>query len=230
MFFSFFFLFGSCFCSAATWLFFRNNDFLYISILHSSCSPSLTCFSSLNPSLCRSELMIFILPSESLSPLSLCKSCSLLLLCPFCYGIIGFLKHWKVKVLVTQSCLTLCDPMDCGPPASSVHGVLQGRILEWAAITYLSRSSQPKHQTWVSCIAGRFFTIWVTKEALLKHYLFYSNQFSSDQQICVYWGWPKSSFRVSGRWFGKLKQTFGQPMTTSGSITQFLDKVYFYSL
>ena len=86
--------------------------------------------------------------------------------------------------------------MDYSPPASSVHGILQGRILEWAAITHFSRSSQPKHQTWVSCIAGRFFTIWVTKEALLKHYLFYSNQFSSDQQICVYWGWPKSSFSL----------------------------------
>ena len=39
----------------------------------------------------------------------------------------------KVKVLVTQSCLTLSDPMDCGPPGSSVHGILQARILEWVA-------------------------------------------------------------------------------------------------
>ena len=40
----------------------------------------------------------------------------------------------KVKVLVTQSCLTLCDPMNGSPPGSSVHGVLQARILEWAAV------------------------------------------------------------------------------------------------
>ena len=40
----------------------------------------------------------------------------------------------KVKVLATQSCLTLCDPLDCGPPGSSVHGILQARILEGAAV------------------------------------------------------------------------------------------------
>ena len=41
----------------------------------------------------------------------------------------------KMKVLVAQSCLTLCDPMDYSPPASSVHGILQLRILEWVAIS-----------------------------------------------------------------------------------------------
>ena len=46
----------------------------------------------------------------------------------------------KVKVLVTQSCLTLFDPMDCSPPGSSVHGILQARILEWVAIS-ISRGS-----------------------------------------------------------------------------------------
>ena len=40
----------------------------------------------------------------------------------------------KMKVLVTQSYLTLCDPMDCNPPGSSVHGILQARILEWVAM------------------------------------------------------------------------------------------------
>ena len=50
----------------------------------------------------------------------------------------------KVKVLVAQSCLTLWDPMDCSPPGSSVHGILeffQARILEWAAIPFSSGSS-----------------------------------------------------------------------------------------
>ena len=46
----------------------------------------------------------------------------------------------KVKVLVTQSYPTLCDPMDCSPPGSSVHGTLQERILQWVAITF-SRAS-----------------------------------------------------------------------------------------
>ena len=46
--------------------------------------------------------------------------------------------------LVTQSCLTLCDPMDHSPPGSSVHGTLQARILEWIAISFSRRSSPPK--------------------------------------------------------------------------------------
>ena len=68
-------------------------------------------------------------------------------------------------MLVTQSCLTLCDHMDCCPPGSSVHEILQARILEWVAISFSRGSSQPRNQTWVSCMAGRFFTIWVTREA-----------------------------------------------------------------
>ena len=45
-----------------------------------------------------------------------------------------FLIQWKVKVLVAQSCPTLCDPMDCSPPGSSVHGIFQARILEWVPL------------------------------------------------------------------------------------------------
>ena len=54
---------------------------------------------------------------------------------------------------VTHSCptLNLYNPMDCGPPGSSVHGIFQGRILEWVAIFYCKGSSQPKDHTWVSC-------------------------------------------------------------------------------
>ena len=63
------------------------------------------------------------------------------------------------KVLVLQTCPTLCDPMDCNPPGSSVHGILQARILEWVAIPFSRGSSRPGDRTWVSCIAGRFFTI-----------------------------------------------------------------------
>ena len=54
----------------------------------------------------------------------------------------------------------------CSLPGSSVHGISQGRILEWVAV-YLSRgSSRPRDRTHVSCIAGRFFTVWATREAL----------------------------------------------------------------
>ena len=70
----------------------------------------------------------------------------------------------KVKVFVTQS--WLCDPMDCSPPVSSVHGILQARTLKWFAIPFSRGSSRPRDWTQVSCIAGRFFTIWAIGEAL----------------------------------------------------------------
>ena len=57
-----------------------------------------------------------------------------------------------------QSCLTLCDPMAHRPPRSSVHGILQARILEWVAVSSSRRSSQPRDHTHVSYIAGGFFT------------------------------------------------------------------------
>ena len=70
--------------------------------------------------------------------------------------------YWSV--LVIQSCLTLLNPMDCSLPGSSIHGNLQARILEWVAIPFSRGSSWPRDWSWVSCIAGRFFTIWATRE------------------------------------------------------------------
>ena len=67
---------------------------------------------------------------------------------------------------VAQFCLTLCDPMDCSLSGSSFHGIFQARILEWVAISFSRRSSQPRDWTQVSCIVGRRFTIWATGEAV----------------------------------------------------------------
>ena len=77
------------------------------------------------------------------------------------------LLYGKVKVLVAQSCLTLCDPMDCSPPGTSVHGILQERILEWVAMPFSRGSSWPRDWTQVPCTAGRFFTIWATRKAFI---------------------------------------------------------------
>ena len=63
---------------------------------------------------------------------------------------------------VAQSCLTLCDPMDCSPPGSSIHGILQARILEWVAISFSRGSSQPRDWTQISWIACRCFNLWAT--------------------------------------------------------------------
>ena len=69
-----------------------------------------------------------------------------------------------------------CDPMDRSLPGSSVHGISQARILEWVAISFSGESSQLRDQTWVSCTAGRFFTVWTTRDRL---------QFSSVAQSCL---------------------------------------------
>ena len=75
------------------------------------------------------------------------------------------LEGAKVRCEVAQSCPTLCDPMDYSLPGSSVHGIFQARILEWVAISSSRRSSRPGDWTRVSCIVGRCFTIWATREA-----------------------------------------------------------------
>ena len=75
-----------------------------------------------------------------------------------------FERGRKVKVSVTQSGPILCDPMSCSPPGSSVRGIFQAGILEWVAIPFSRGSSQPRNWTQVSSIAGRFFTIWKTRE------------------------------------------------------------------
>ena len=66
----------------------------------------------------------------------------------------------KVQVLVAQLCPSLWDPMDCSPQGSSVHEILQARILEWATIPFSRGSSRLRDWTRVSCIAGGFFTNW----------------------------------------------------------------------
>ena len=68
----------------------------------------------------------------------------------------------RVRMKFTQSCPTLCDPVDCSLPGFSVHGILQTRM-EWIAIPFSGGSSQPRHL--VSHVADRFFTVWATREA-----------------------------------------------------------------
>ena len=74
---------------------------------------------------------------------------------------IWFLSY-NMCVLVAQSCPTLCDPMDCSPPGSSVHGIFQAKIMGWVAILFSRGVSWPRDRIRVS----RLFTIWATWEAL----------------------------------------------------------------
>ena len=89
-------------------------------------------------------------------------------------------------VLVVQLCQTLCDPKDCIPPGSSVHGILQARILEWVANAFARGSSQPRDQTQVSWIVGGFFTVWTTREA----------PWSRHYDLNVLTGWKYCSNRI----------------------------------
>ena len=74
------------------------------------------------------------------------------------YNVVKRKKVGKVKVKVTQSCLTLYNPVNY-----TVHGILQASILEWVAFPFSRGSSQPRDWTQVSCIAGGFFTSWATR-------------------------------------------------------------------
>ena len=79
----------------------------------------------------------------------------------------------------------LCDHMDWSLPGSSVHGILQARTVEWVAVPFSRGSSQFRDQTQVSCIAGRFFTVWVTKVAYIRDGLsLNSSVFSGSLNQC----------------------------------------------
>ena len=79
--------------------------------------------------------------------------------------------------------------LDSSPPGSSVHGLLQARILEWVAISFFRGFSQPRDWTQVSCIAGRFFNIWATREAIevcnsIVHYMGFLGEASDKEPAC----------------------------------------------
>ena len=86
------------------------------------------------------------------------------------YTYVNTYKHDKSL----QSCLTLCKPMACSLPGSSVHGILQARILEWVATPSSRASSWPRDQTRIfcgSCAAGGFFSHWAIREVPIPIYI-----------------------------------------------------------
>ena len=85
--------------------------------------------------------------------------------CAYCHpAYLTYMQNVKWSE-VAQLCPTLCYPVDCSPPGSSVHGILQARILEWVAISFSRGSSWPRDQTQISRIAGRHFNLWAMREA-----------------------------------------------------------------
>ena len=109
-------------------------------------------------------------------------------------------------VLVAQSYPTLCDPMDCNPPGSSVHEIFQARILEWVAISFSRGSSQPRDRTWVSCTAGKFFTDWATSNLPGSRDLAFPYRFNQISEFKLFF-------------FLKLLYSNGQSVQFSHSVT-----------
>ena len=112
---------------------------------------------------------------------------------------------------VAQLCLILCDPVDCSLPGSSVHGILQERILDWVAISFSRGSSWSMDWTWVFHTAGRRFTLWAIREALKKHKLSYKYEFTA---VGLYMSnkYCKASLKISPKayyieWSQKEKNT-----------------------
>ena len=96
-----------------------------------------------------------------------------------------------------QLCLTLCDAMDYSPPGSSVHGILQARILEWIAIHFSRESSWPRDQTWVSYITGKFFTIWAHQGSPVSGT---KSSLPSKAAKCFYWSHSFLLLHITIRW------------------------------
>ena len=90
-----------------------------------------------------------------------------------------------VCVLVTQACPTLCT-MNCHPPGCSVHQISQSRILEWVAISSFRGSSWSRDLIEATCLAGRFFTVWATREVVYSVYLIFILSSINGHLGCFY--------------------------------------------
>ena len=113
-------------------------------------------------------------------------------------------NYKNTVVILVQSCPTLCDPMDCSPPGSSVHGIFQARILEWVATSFSRGSSWPRDETHVSvssvsCIGKWIFFFFfyhcTTWEAHKKHYM--ATDCSTHMQILYK---PVTDLLLSSAW------------------------------
>ena len=115
---------------------------------------------------------------------------------------------WEVKLL---SHVAFCNPMDCTLPGSSIHGILQARVLEWLAISFSRGSSWPRDRTQVPHVAGRHFTLWATREVCQIQWKF--NYLTKD---VLEWKSRMSLLCFSGRWDAATTQVSQGKMTTLG--------------
>ena len=129
-----------------------------------------------------------------------------------------------VVVNVTQSCPTLCKPMDYSLPGSSVHGIFQARILEWIATYYSRRPAQPREQTHVSCIGRQILQHWATWEALYVQERVVKYQKEMNKQWPMeHWGlnlwreYPGKTLTIKERWRWSVPSSFDENRQMQGS-------------
>ena len=126
-------------------------------------------------------------------------------------------------------CVRLCVShsvvSDCSPPGSSVHGIVQARILEWVALPSSRGFSQPRNQPWISCIAGRFFIIGATREAPDFHRSTMNSQVMETASMSIdRWSYSVKSVRQR-RTHSTLPLTCGiQSMTQKNLFTKWPDR------
>ena len=96
-----------------------------------------------------------------------------------------------------------CNPLDCSPPCSSIHWISQAKILEWVAISFSSVPSQPRNQTQVPCIAGRFFINWATREApqFLHRGANIESNFTNYTLVSLSFSYRMSLSAMTVKWF-----------------------------
>ena len=111
----------------------------------------------------------------------------------------------KSESEVAQSCPTLCNPMDCSLPGSSIHGILQARVLEWVAISFSRGSSQPRDQTRVSWIPGRRFNLWATDKCNNMDEPQTHNSAKCDAIPCTYSIYTKFRHRQNCAWITEVR-------------------------
>ena len=117
-----------------------------------------------------------------------------------------------VCLLLNQS-VWLCDLTDCSPPGSSVHGILQARILEWVAYPFSRGSSWSRYRHWVSCTADRFFTVWATREPLC-YFNFISLQKDKEKEKEINHLWW-AFFEIQGKFPTQPKTWLEEPLVFS---------------
>ena len=121
------------------------------------------------------------------------RACWLFSSCPQSFPASGSLPTFVSAVCVCVSCsvMSLCDHMDCSLLGSSVHGILQAGILDLVAIPIFRGSSPSRDRIQISSIVGRFFTIWVTGQALCVYWVIINvNSLLVDVGNNFLWGKP----------------------------------------